>query len=482
MRILILTLIFLSILYPCVAQKEGDTWVFGDSASIQFINGNPVTLPGTNIYSIEATASISDNNGNLMFYAGSNVSSGYYTFSVLNRYHQVIQNGNNIKGHFSTSQGCLLLPFPNDTNKTYLFSHKLDAANYDFKIYYSVIDKSMNSDSGAVLIKNQPLPLINNMSEHMQAVRHGNGIDWWLITHAGSGNDFYIYLIDSYGISNPAIQSMGSSFPYFSAAGQMKISKDGSKLILVSTFGVIDLFDFDRCTGLLINWIILGNFTNYLSNYGCSFSPNSRFLYVSDYDTALYQFDLYAANILSSKQLIWLKPDTSGSGIGQHLLATDGKIYIANIKPINLVPNVFNLENMNLSVINSPDSLGLACDFQPYSFNLGGRRTFGGLPNIPDYTLGAMEPPCVVSVGEVEGKSKIDVYPNPASDVVSVSVNKLNSDFYLELTDIFGRKLLKTEFTNQREINVSHLAPGIYCLILDNIKTGERFMQKIVKK
>jgi hypothetical protein len=85
-------------------------------------------------------------------------------------------------------------------------------------------------------------------------------------------------------------------------------------------------------------------------------------------------------------------------------------------------------------------------------------------------------------VGEVEGKSKIDVYPNPASDVVSVSVNKLNSDFYLELTDIFGRKLLKTEFTNQREINVSHLAPGIYCLIIENIKTGERFMQKIVKK
>jgi hypothetical protein len=137
---------------------------------------------------------------------------------------------------------------------------------------------------------------------------------------------------------------------------------------------------------------------------------------------------------------------------------------------------------MNLSVINSPDSLGAACNFQPFSFNLGGRRTYLGLPNIPDYKLGEVEGSCVVSVGEVEGKSKIDVYPSPASDVVSVSVNKLNSDFYLELTDIFGRKLLKTEFTNQREINVSHLASGIYCLIIEDHKTGERFMQKIVKK
>jgi hypothetical protein len=249
-----------------------------------------------------------------------------------------------------------------------------------------------------------------------------------------------------------------------------------------STAEYIDLFDFDRCTSTLSNFLTIGfNNTNifYSVFIGCSFSPNSRKLYVSGEDT-LYQFDLLAADVAASMQIIWYDSD-SLNFIGLHKLGPDGKIYIAN-SSISWYSNVFNYQNMNLSVINSPDSLGLACDFQPYSFNLGGRRTFGGLPNIPDYTLGPVEGACVVSVEEVEGKNILEVYPNPANDLISVSVNKLNSDFYLELTDIFGRKLLKTEFTNQREINVSHLAPGIYCLILDNIKTGERFMQKIVKK
>jgi len=42
---------------------------------------------------------------------------------------------------------------------------------------------------------------------------------------------------------------------------------------------------------------------------------------------------------------------------------------------------------MNLSVINSPDSLGVACNFQPYSFNLGGKRSYFGLPNNPNYDM-----------------------------------------------------------------------------------------------
>lgn len=46
------------------------------------------------------------------------------------------------------------------------------------------------------------------------------------------------------------------------------------------------------------------------------------------------------------------------------------------------------LGNENLGVINLPDSPGLACNFQPWSFYLGGKRTYWGLPNNPDYELG----------------------------------------------------------------------------------------------
>ena len=47
--------------------------------------------------------------------------------------------------------------------------------------------------------------------------------------------------------------------------------------------------------------------------------------------------------------------------------------------------------NTHLSVIAEPDSSGLASMFQPYSFSLGGRRCFLGLPYMPNYRLGPLE-------------------------------------------------------------------------------------------
>ncbi|MBK8846993.1 MAG: hypothetical protein IPO27_10775 [Bacteroidetes bacterium] len=49
-----------------------------------------------------------------------------------------------------------------------------------------------------------------------------------------------------------------------------------------------------------------------------------------------------------------------------------------------------NYINENLSVINEPDSLGAKCDYQPFSFYLGGKRTYYGLPNNPNYELGPL--------------------------------------------------------------------------------------------
>lgn len=48
------------------------------------------------------------------------------------------------------------------------------------------------------------------------------------------------------------------------------------------------------------------------------------------------------------------------------------------------------MENTNLGVINYPDSSAQACAFIPFSFSLGNSaRTRWGLPNMPNYNLGA---------------------------------------------------------------------------------------------
>ncbi len=101
--------------------------------------------------------------------------------------------------------------------------------------------------------------------------------------------------------------------------------------------------------------------------------------------------------------MIWETPFVTT--IAQLKKAPDNKIYIATgfgqVYPYT--DSMYNSINMNLSVINSPDSIGLACDLQPFSFYLGGNRCYSGLPNNPDYDLGPLAgSPCdtLVGIGE----------------------------------------------------------------------------------
>jgi hypothetical protein len=456
------------------SQKEGNVWVFADSAAIDFNSGSPVPFLGTGLLSQQSSSSVSDSNGQLLFYAGAYtfINNGGYEGGVFNKHNELLLNGTGIFSNTNMPQSTLLLPFVYDTNKYYLFSNRGNGA-FDLKIYYSVIDNTANQDSGDVILKNIQLPgIANMMTGYLYATRHGNGKDWWLITHKAISTEFYKYLIDSSGINGPFIQSIGNYFDNFDWGGQLKISSNGEKIIVTSHRGIIDLYDFNRCTGILSNFIALG-YTNtnpfHIAYYGCSFSPDSRFLYVSGEDS-LFQFDLQSTNISSSKQLIWYDNDTMGD-IGQHMLGPDGKIYIAYAKPTNWINNVFTFENMNLSVINSPDSFGAACNFQPFSFNLGGRRSFYGLPNIPDYKLGEVEGGCVVSVEEVEGKNILEVYPNPAQDILYLKGLDPGEKYQLLIYDVTGRIIL-TEKITTASVDIHQLTLGLYFYKIENNKSA----------
>ena len=92
---------------------------------------------------------------------------------------------------------------------------------------------------------------------------------------------------------------------------------------------------------------------------------------------------------------IW-HPPTGHILAGLLQLGPDDKIYISCFYSANdcgydylFCDTTWNNVNTNLSVINSLDSLGAACNFQPFGFNLGGHRTYYGLPNNPNYELKA---------------------------------------------------------------------------------------------
>jgi hypothetical protein len=130
----------------------------------------------------------------------------------------------------------------------------------------------------------------------------------------------------------------------------------------------------------------------------------------------------------------------------------DDKIYVSCAYTVagNNYPyadTMYNQYNMNLGVINSPDSLGLACDFQPWSFYLGGKRTYWGLPNNPDYDMG----PVVGSICDSLSTGIASI--NDSKGVIQkLFPNPNNGAFYLELKQTFSEEVYAELYSLQGQL------------------------------
>lgn len=293
-----------AILYCCTltvfAQGRNSVWCFGDSAGIDFINvGNPLPIHSAS-KSRGSCTSICDSAGSLLFYAAYNTQvlwgGSLANGEVYNRTHQLMQNGDLIY-YQSWYQEAMIIPFPDDSLKYYLFSVGVTS---NFGFYFSVVDMGLDNGKGAVTIKNVQLQNYQ-ASDCVKAIRHGNGRDWWILfRHTDvSNNDFYEYLVSPTGISGPFIQTVGTAT--INNNYRMLFSSTGEKMIGYDIRGLIDIFNFDRCTGIITldqNIAQEGVGANIPYYLGAAFSPNDRYFYLTTngVDTSAYliQFDLQA--------------------------------------------------------------------------------------------------------------------------------------------------------------------------------------------
>jgi hypothetical protein len=145
---------------------------------------------------------------------------------------------------------------------------------------------------------------------------------------------------------------------------------------------------------------------------------------------------------------------------------------------------------MNLSVINSPDSAGLACDFQPWSFYLGGKRTYWGLPNNPDYDLPALAgSPCdtLVSQNEMAGAAAVGslhVYYHPAWEKAFINASNLKGKSgKLLVYDMQGKVVHSEPLRIQngyytRDLSMIGMAEGVYLVVVETEQ--ERLVKKVL--
>ena len=475
------------------AQFNNNYWVFGDSVGINWTNpGSPIFFNSMQ-KGRGTTVSLSDSNG-IILYSGTGQQQVIIDQTkTYNKYGLIVPNSDSINGE-AWYHEMLLIPHPGNDSLVYLISIGVNTWK---GLFYTLINFKANNDSGLVLQKNvqlQNVPAFDGLT----AVRHGNGRDWWVLFKKWDGtgqtgnNLNYSYLVDPNGILTYSTQSIGPNFS--SGGGQCLFSKNGMNFIHINWRGLISLFNFNRCTGILSNPITIETERPgppYPYYFSAAFSPDNSKLYVvsispnnlpGENDT-LFQYDLYAPNIAASKQIIYVYPSYETS-MGNMKLAPDNRIYITAADESASIPypdSLFTTINNNLSVINYPDSLGAACDFQPFSFNLGTGRTYFGLPNNPDYELGAwVGSPCdTLSVGVQHPEPTETLQPflqawyNHEWDMIHVNASKLQGKKgVLRLVDIEGRIVFEKPaevvsggyFTT--EIYTHEISDGVYVVHL----------------
>jgi hypothetical protein len=330
------------------------------------------------------------------------------------------------------------------------------------RILYSVIDKNANNGLGEVISKDDTLISGTHLA-FPASVKHANGRDWWIITPDWFESKYNIHMLGENGISSPVVQTIGYKPPnQYDQYGNKLFTPDGTKYLDYDAKNGIRLFDFDRCTGLLSNpqnCDIL-----YYQLGGAAFSPNSRFLYVTQ-GRYLLQYDLAADDLCASVDTLAYTEDTKLL----LFLATspDGKIYIHTY--LQAVPVMQVIHNPNLKGDLAQfewNSLTLPCDNIAEIPNYPNYRLYD-IPGSPCDTLGIDDP----NVATQEAPEKtITVFPNPASEMIYADVSGIQAnELHYTLSDITGRVIRTAETTVFQEkisISCAGLADGVYFLTL----------------
>lgn len=423
-------------------------------------------------------ASISNEFGNLLFYTNG--------CAVANSINDTMQNGGQLNPDpcsFNTCpnsgnailQGSLLLPDFSDTNKFILFHQ---TCNYNTngsptRLYTSMIDLALDSGRGGVYNKNFVLFEDSLCDGSLAAVKHANGRDWWILLHEKYTNGYVRFLYSDTGIAGPYFQNIGLVFDNDSH-GNSKFSPDGNWYATSTQLRGVDLYHFDRCTGLLSQSTYL-NFPDSVWINCVEFSPDSRFLYTF-WLLSVYQFDLSSSNISASGQLVAsfdnFVANTSSTFFFIPQLAPNGKIYISTLP-----------SNAFLHVINFPNNLGVACDLSQHSISIPANNEV--LPYFPNYRLGALDSmycDTINSVNQFELQiNNLIVFPSIAKDFLNITTKAPGEK--IEQTIFFNQfgQIVQTEKQVFEFINVQNLKSGLYILKVKSNK-GEYFSKILISR
>ncbi len=498
-KVAILIAIEIAIAFKSLCQYN-NVWMLSDTYGpgyslygINFNNGIPDTFSIYRpMYFFNTNSSLCDTSGNMLMY-----SNGVF---IANSVNDTLSNSTNFNPGYLTSlnfdglgsiQPIVFLPYPGHSNQYIVFHESAEFIDVPLPgggIYhkvaplmlrYSIIDMSLNGGLGGIIPNKKSIVLINDTLTlgKLNACKHGNGRDWWVLTQRYNDSLFYKILITPDTIQ-VTTQQIGSAYIY-DIYGQSVFSPDGSKYVMMMYDLVIDIFDFDRCDGTLYNYHHMINLPDtFYGYYGASISPNNRFLYVNT-PIKIYQYDFTSSNIDSAVQTVAVLDSFVNPFLGKFFLNSlgpDGKIYISTYDA-----------TLMLHVINQPDSFGLSSDVQQHAVTLPGPGGNFSVPTFPNYNLGPLTGSIcdtLTGINDIPQKENVSltITPNPVTDGVlhiryMLPQNKAGT---LSVTDITGKQVYTYRLPQWSTLQnlPLQLAEGMYfCTVTSNgLKVSKKFV------
>jgi hypothetical protein len=478
----ILTIFLFSLNFALVAQHKHDyQWNIGG----YFYNGKGIHIDFNTsppLFSFELTGLVMEGSNSNMCDKEGNFIFASNGCKVVNSKGSLILNGDTINpGYIQNaycfaagcphSQGVLSLPIPDSDSLYVVFNLDLDRVyNYDstffpvapIRLFYQIIDMEQDSGYGKVVVKNQIAVMDTFSRGNIQAARHANDKDWWVIVPKSHSNCYFLIPVTSEGVQPAQLKCAGHVWDDDDAGCQVVFTPDTKKYIRFNSFNGLNIFDFDNSTGDLSNPIQIlfpDDTIRYIA--GASVSPNSRYLYISA-RKKVYQFDLQAPDIEASKVLIavWDGFQNPYSTLFYlSALAPDGKIYISNTS-----------STLNLHVINKPNCPGLSCQLVQHGIDLPAYN-FATIPNMPHYRSSYEACDTTSSYKEeLFNEAPIAIYPNPTKGQIWINYPTLNGNQYkFSIFDVVGHCVLKKTITSAlSELDISYLKNGIYFFTIEN--------------
>lgn len=359
-------------------------WVFGHRAGLDFTTNVPIASGGFAIDTFEGCASVSDVNGNLLFYTDG--------LSIWDSSHTQVVTG--LNGDSSSTQSSIIVPDPASSNRYYVLtmdgsSNAAPPFNHFDGVLLDVTTWVATPISSFTTL---PPTAAYSPCEKLTAIVHPNCKDFWVVTILQKGADnpingggilnsdgiFRVFKIDAAGITH--IGDTAMNIAVFEA-GYLKASPDGKTLALANgTNGTVNLYPFDNLTGAIdvpgTSTIVMPTFAGFNRYaYGVEFSPNSQVLYYTNLSSGTQDGYVHQVDLNDPLLPSVLAGQVNNLGqryaIGAVQRGIDGRIYVAKDG------------EAALAAILDPNVLGTGCNFTDnYILLPEGVLCYLGLPNL----------------------------------------------------------------------------------------------------